>query len=85
MDRLKLATLGLAKSADGNPVLTTATIMLFYVMFNIFEGQIERLIFGERFEHWLDPFFVFCFIAYSAYAVWCCAILNALKPEADNH
>ncbi len=79
MGRLRLATLSLAKASNGNPVISTATIMLFFVMFNLLEGQIERLIFGERFEHWLDPVFMCGFIAYSAYAVWMCDAYNIAR------
>jgi succinate dehydrogenase/fumarate reductase cytochrome b subunit len=67
----------LAKSANGNPVITTVVIILFYLFFNILEAIIEKLIFGERFEHWLDPIFVAGFIAYAAYAVMTCAVFNS--------
>jgi len=66
----------LAKACEGNPVLTTCTIFIFYVFFTILEAGIENLIFGEQFEHWLDPIFNGCFIAYSAYAVCACAKHN---------
>lgn len=79
MNKLEKATLALAKSSNGNPVISTATIMLFYVMFNLLESQIEKLIFGDRFEHWLDPIFIMVFICYSAYSVWWCAIFNGTK------
>ena len=76
MNKLQQATFALAKASKGNPVISTATILLFFVMFNLLEAGIERLVFGERFEHWLDPFFIMAFISYSAYAVWWCAIFN---------
>ncbi len=79
MNKLQTATLALAKASDGNPVFSTGTIMLFFVMFSIFEASIERLVFGEQFEHWLDPFFMLVFIAYSAYSVWWCAVFNGSK------
>jgi hypothetical protein len=79
MNKLEKATFALAKASSGNPVLSTATVMLFYVMFNLLEANIEKLLFGERFEHWLDPILMLVFIAYSGYAVWWCAIFNASK------
>lgn len=79
MTQLQKMTLALAKASNGNPVISTATVMLFFVMFNMLEAVIEKLIFGERFEHWLDPFFMLAFIAYSAYAVWWCAVFNGSK------
>ena len=66
----------LAIACKGNPILTTATIFMFYLFFTMFEAGIEKLIFGERFEHWLDPLFIGCVIAYSAYVVWACAEHN---------
>jgi len=81
MNKLEKSTLALARASKGNPVISTATILLFYVMFNLLEAGIERLIFGERFEHWLDPFFIMLFISYSAYAVWWCAIFNSSKED----
>ncbi len=76
MNKFKKVSFALAMASEGNPVLTTITIMLFYVMINMLECQIERLIFGERFEHWLDPIIVLSCIAYSAYLVWACAVYN---------
>ena len=67
----------LAKACEGNPVLTTCTVFIFYGFFSLLEAGIEKLIFGERFEHWLDPLFICCFIGYAAYAVWMCAEHNS--------
>ena len=81
MNIIQTATFTLAKACDGNPVITTVVIMLFYILFNLFEAQVERLIFGERFEHFLDLIFVLAFIAYAGYAVVICAIFNSVtKP-----
>lgn len=85
MIRLQLATLALARAADGNPVISTATIMLFSLMFNLLAGCVETLIWGERFVHWLDPLFLLFWIGYSAYAVWMCAVHNASKPGGEAH
>ena len=81
MNKLEQATFTLAKSSRGNPVVSTSTILLFFLMFNLLESSIERLAFGERFEHWLDPLFTMAFISYSAYAVWWCAIFNGIARE----
>lgn len=77
MKFLQKSSMTLAKSCQGNPVLSTATVMLFFVMFNLVLASLEKLIFGERFEHWLDPFFASAFIAYAAYGVWACAVFNS--------
>jgi len=76
---LHSSSLKLAAASGGNPVVSTATVMLFFVFFNIFEGTIETLIFGERFQHWLDPIFSLIFIAYAGHAVVSCAIFNSEK------
>jgi len=83
MNKLEKATLALARASNGNPVLSTLTVMLFFVMFNVLEATIEKLMFGERFEHWLDPFFMLAFIAYSAYSVWWCSIFNSIKERDE--
>lgn len=66
-----------ARSAKGNPITSTALVILFYLMFSVVEATVERLLFGERFEHWLDPFFGAAFMAYAAYCVFCCAVFNS--------
>ena len=73
VDKIRHYTLSLAQASKGNPVICTLTVMLFYIMFNLLEASIERLIFGERFEHWLDPLFQCGFIGYAGYAVYMCA------------
>ncbi len=81
MNSIQRATLRLAQACRGNPVKSTLTIMLFYVMFNIMETLIEKLIFGERFEHFLDLVFSLAFIAYAAYAVYWCAVYNSIESR----
>lgn len=70
---LEESALTIVRSTGANPVTSIIVVMLFYIMVNITEGQIEKLIFGERFEHWGDPIIALLFIAYSAYTVWFCA------------
>ncbi|HUH57658.1 MAG TPA: hypothetical protein VL020_03990 [Pseudomonadales bacterium] len=67
----------LAESSNGSPITTTLVIMLFYIMFNVLEASIEKVIFGERFVHILDPVFGAMFIAYAGYAVMACAFFNS--------
>ena len=81
MKFLNRITLALAKASGGNPVLAVATVILFFVMFNTLEAGIETLLFGERFQHWLDVVFQVIFIAYAAYSVWWCALLNESREK----
>ncbi len=81
MNRLERYTLALARAANGNPIITTITVMLFYVMFNVLEAGIETLLFGDLLHHWLDPIYQLGFIAYAAYAVYGCAVYNHNKGE----
>lgn len=69
----------LAGSANGSPITTTLVIMLFYIMFNVLEALIEKVIFGEMFVHILDPVFGAMFIGYAGYAVMACALFNSAK------
>lgn len=85
MNKLDTATLALAKASNGNPIISTLTVMLFYLAFNQLEAVTEQLIFGERFVHWLDPIFMCAFIAYAAYGVWMCAAYQLSElPEAGS-
>lgn len=77
MKYLEKSVLVLARAAGGSPITTTIVVFLFYIQFNLLEASLEKLIFGARFEHWLDPLFCGVFIAYSAYAVWGCALHNS--------
>jgi hypothetical protein len=79
IDKLGESANVLAHSTEGNPVNSTLVVMLFWLMFCVFEAGLERLIFGERFEHWLDPLFALAFMGYAAYSVWFCALYNARK------
>lgn len=63
------------------PFFTTITVIAFYVFFNMLEALIEKLIFGERFEHWLDVFFCIGFIAFAAYCVTSCATYNRQSDD----
>ena len=77
---IRKATVYLAFSCDKNPILTTIMISLAMIVFNMVEGTVETLIFGDRFEHWLDPLFMCIFIAWGAYATYICAVLKMLDP-----
>ena len=66
-----------AGAANGNPVITTIVSMLFFFAFTCLEAQIEELIWGARFHHWMDPVFASVFIAYAAYSVYACALFNS--------
>lgn len=69
----------LAQASKGNPIVSTGVICMFYLMLNLALAQIEKLIWGERFEHWLDLIFICVCIGYAAYCVGCCAVLNAAE------
>ena len=71
----------LARASKGSPVISTLTVMLFYLMFNVAEAGVEHALYGALFQHWLDPIFSISFIAYSALVVYACAVVNAEKPE----
>ena len=84
MNKIQTATYRLAQACDGNPVSSTVVVMLFFVMFNFVEAGVEIALFGKRFEHALDAVFALAFMAYSAYAVYWCAVFNSTKNPAHN-
>jgi hypothetical protein len=79
MNLLQRSVMTLAESANGNPIITTVVVCLFYLSFMLLEASIEEMIFGKHFSHFLDPLFIICFISYAAYAVYGCAMFNSLK------
>ena len=79
MNKLQTATLRLAQACDGNPVNTTLTVILFCFLINVLFYVIEKLFFGGPFVHVFDLILTVAAIAYSAYAVWWCAIYNTQK------
>jgi hypothetical protein len=79
MNKIQTATLRLAQASDGNPVTTTLTVILFYVLINMLFYVIEKLFFGGQFVHVFDVFLAMAAIAYSTYAVYWCAIYNSTK------
>lgn len=72
-----------ADSSKGNPITSTLLVMLFFLMFNVFEAGVETVFFGDPFQHWLDPIFSLCFIAYAAFCVCACAVYNSKKSDSN--
>ena len=81
MNYIKNAFKVLSSSTDGSPVSSVLVVMLFYVFFNILEASIETLIWGDRFDHILDPFFIIAFMGMSAYSVYACAEHNTKEMK----
>lgn len=81
MEYIKRSVLILVQASDGNPVMTTVTVFLFMLVFNVLESIVEKLIFGECFVHFLDLLFTAAFIAYALYAIWECAEYNKTKDR----
>ena len=66
----------LTQAVNGDPIFAVMLIALFYVAFNHLEETIEKLIYGERFTHFLDPIFIVAFTAYAGYCVYLCSELT---------
>lgn len=64
----------MATKAD--PVPGVAVVLLFFLLFNLFEATVEAAIWGEPFAHWLDPFFAMAFMIYAAYITYLCSEVN---------
>jgi len=69
----------IAVASHGNPVISIIAVFLFWLAFNLVLATVERLLFGERFEHWLDPIFGLAFMAYAGWTVWICAEVQVGK------
>jgi hypothetical protein len=66
----------LTQAVNGDPIFAVILIMLSYLAFNHLEETVEKLIYGERFTHFLDPIFITAFTAYAVYCVYLCSELN---------
>ena len=73
----------LVMAADGSPLRVVGVVFMAYLMFNMLLATIERLIFGERFEHWLDPVFIIFFAAYGSLSVYQCAAYNFRRGKGE--
>lgn len=65
-----------ALAAGGNVFLAVLTVFLFYIPFSMIEAMVEKMIWGDRFEHWLDPLFMLAFMSFACTVVWACAQYN---------
>lgn len=77
MNIIHESAMTIARSAGGNPVTATVVVILFVLGIQMLEITIERLIWGERFEHWVDVVILVASIAYAAYVVYACALFNS--------
>lgn len=77
MNIIHESAMTIARSAGGNPVIATCVVILFVIGIQAIEATIEQLIWGERFEHWLDVVILVASIAYAAYVVYACALHNS--------
>lgn len=77
MNIIHESAMTIARSAGGNPVTATLVVILFALGIQVIEATIERLIWGERFEHWLDVVILVATIAYAAYVIYACALFNS--------
>ncbi len=63
-------------SCRGNPVLSVLLVFFYYLGFSSLEAAIEKLIWGDRFVHWLDPVIIIAFGLYSGFVVYGCFVHN---------
>ena len=77
MNIIHESAMTIARSAGGNPITATVVVILFVLGIQMLEITIERLIWGERFEHWVDVVILVASIAYAAYVVYACALFNS--------
>lgn len=77
MNVIHESAMAIARSASGNPITATLVVILFFLGIQMVSATIERLVWGERFEHWLDVVLMAASIAYAAYVVYACALHNS--------
>lgn len=79
MEIINKITIYMVHASSGNPVITTLLVFFVYLAFDLLESTVEKMIWGERFEHWLDPIIIGVFIAWGSYSVYLCALYNSSK------
>lgn len=77
MNAIHESAMTIARAAQGNPVLATFVVIMFALGIQVLEATVEQLVWGERFEHWLDVVVISGSIAYAAYVVYACALFNS--------
>ncbi|QJD58171.1 hypothetical protein HG264_04190 [Pseudomonas sp. gcc21] len=77
MDLIHKSAMTIASATQGNPVIATFVVIMFVLGIQMLEVTVEQLIWGERFEHWLDVVIIAASIAYAAYVVYACALFNS--------
>ena len=77
MKTIKEITQILVLACGSNPLVVISSIFMFFVAFTFIEAQIERLWFGVRFEHFLDPVFSIIFSVWGIYGVYLCAVMKS--------
>lgn len=79
LNKLQTSAYRLAQASEGNPIVSTVVVIIFYLMANVVEFAIEKVFFGGPFVHFFDVILAICAIAYGAYSVYWCAAYNSLK------
>ena len=74
-------TLMLVIGCDKSPLRSTAMIFAFYIFFSIIQSSVERLIFGEMFENWLEPIFTLIFMVWAACAAYLCGVIRVEEAK----
>lgn len=70
----------LVNASQGKVLPVMLVIVIGYIVVDRIEAMVERLIWGERFEHFLDPIILLAFFAFGSYSVYLCA----LYPTGDS-
>lgn len=81
MKIIKRSAIVIARSSGGNPVLAMLVVFGFWVALNLVAGQVETLIWGSPFPHWMDVVVLVTAIIYAAACVWYCAIINVVRDK----
>ena len=64
----------LVNASQGKVLTVLFVIVIVYIVVDKIEVMVERLIWGERFEHLLDPIILMALFAFAYYSVYLCAL-----------
>ena len=73
------SALSIADDCRGSYFRAFVALIVWYILFIVVEVAVEKLVFGYRFEHFLDCIFVGMFAVYGVIVMHCCNVLNRYR------
>lgn len=73
MKLLRFIAHSIVVASKGNPTIAGLACIILFFLFNLAEGAIEIMVFGERFVHWFDVLWISLHIIFLIWVFNLCA------------